>query len=89
MALGAKPRDVLGLVVRQLSRPVAIGFVVGVALAAGLSQVLRRQLFGVNHLDPIAYIGAVGIFGLAIILAAVLPARQALRVDPLHALRQD
>jgi predicted permease len=89
MALGAAPRDVLSLVLRQLSRPVAIGLIVGVALAAGLSQVLRRQLYGVSHLDPMTYLAAVGIFALAVTVAALLPARQALRVDPVLALRQD
>jgi predicted permease len=89
MALGAAPWDVLSLVLRQLSRPVALGLIVGVGLAACLSQVLRRQLYGISHLDPLTYFAAVGSFALAVALAALLPARQALRVDPLLALRQD
>jgi ABC-type antimicrobial peptide transport system permease subunit len=89
MALGAAPADVLSLVLRQLSRPVLIGLLVGIGLAAGLSQVLRKNLYGVNHLDPLTYVAAVGLFVLAVGVAALIPARQALRVDPLKALRQD
>jgi predicted permease len=89
MALGAAPRDILSLVLRQLSRPVVAGLVVGVGLAAGLSQILSKQLYGISHLDPLAYFAAVGIFALAVAFAALLPARRALRVDPLLALRQD
>jgi predicted permease len=89
MALGAAPSHVLSLVLRQLSQPVVVGLVVGVGLAAGLSQVLRRQLYGVSHLDPVTYFAAVGVFSLAVAVAALLPARKALKVDPLSALRQD
>jgi len=60
-----------------------------VAGAAALSQILRRQLYGVSNLDPVAYLAAVGIFIVTIGLAALVPARQALQVDPMQALRQD
>jgi predicted permease len=87
MALGATPAHVLSIVLRQFSRPVVGGLVAGVGGAAALSQVLRRALFGVSHLDPVAYLAAIGVFAVTAALAALLPARRALRVDPLHALR--
>jgi ABC-type antimicrobial peptide transport system permease subunit len=57
--------------------------------AAGLAQLLRGQLYGVSTIDPAAYFSAVAVFLLAVALAALWPARRALRVDPLDALRCD
>jgi ABC-type antimicrobial peptide transport system permease subunit len=61
----------------------------GVGGAAALSQILRRQLYGISSLDPIAYLATVGIFAVAVTVAAMMPARRALRVDPMKALRCD
>jgi ABC-type antimicrobial peptide transport system permease subunit len=87
LALGASDRQVLASVLRQLATPVGAGVILGIAAAAGVSQILRRELYGVSHLDPAAYAAAVGIFGVTVACAAWWPARRALRVDPLHALR--
>ena len=89
MALGAAPAQVLSLVLRQFSRPVVIGLIAGVGGAAALSQLLRRQLFGVSHLDPVAYSAAIAVFIGTAVAASLIPARRALRVNPLHALRHD
>jgi ABC-type antimicrobial peptide transport system permease subunit len=89
MALGAKPSHVLSTVLRQFSLPVIAGLIAGVGGAAALSQLLRQVLYGISNLDPIAYLGAIGIFAAAVALAALLPARRALRVDPLRALRYE
>jgi hypothetical protein len=89
MALGAKSADVLTVVLRQFSLPVVVGLVVGVAGAAALSQILRRQLYGISNLDPVTYVAAIGLFVVTVAVAAVLPARRALRVDPVRALRWD
>jgi predicted permease len=89
MALGAKPWQVLALVLRQFSWPVAVGLLVGVGGAAVLSQFLRRMLYGVSHHDPTAYLAAIGIFAATVALAALLPARRALRIDPSRALRYE
>jgi predicted permease len=89
MALGAKPSQVLVVVLRQFSVPVVGGLVVGVGGAAALSQLLRRALYGISHLDPVTYLTAVGIFVVTVALAALLPARRALRVDPMRALRHE
>jgi predicted permease len=89
MALGAKPSHILSIVLRQFSRPVVAGLLVGVGGAAALSQILRQVLYGVGNLDPIAYATAIGVFAATAALAALLPARRALGVDPVRALRCD
>jgi ABC-type antimicrobial peptide transport system permease subunit len=89
MALCAQPGNILSVVFRQFSRPVLIGLVLGVGGAAALSQVLRRMLYGIDNLDPLAYLGATGVFMLAVAVAALVPTRRALRVDPMNALRHD
>ena len=55
--------------------------------AAALSQILRRELYGVSNLDAFTYLGAVGVFAVAAAVSALLPARRALRLDPLASLR--
>jgi putative ABC transport system permease protein len=62
---------------------------VGVGGAAALSQILRRELYGISNLDPIAYLAAIGLFAMTAALAALLPARRALHLDPMLALRTE
>lgn len=89
IALGAKPADILSVVLRQFSYPVTTGLLVGVAGAMALSHILRRVLYGVSNLDPVAYLGAIGFFVITVAVAAGLPARRALGVNPLRALRYE
>jgi ABC-type antimicrobial peptide transport system permease subunit len=89
MALGATASHVLSVVLRQLSRPIAGGLIAGVGAAGALSQILRRELYGISNLDPAAYLAAVTVFVATATLAALWPARRALQVDPLRALRYD
>ena len=89
MALGAKPANILPMILSQFSRPLAAGLVVGVAGAAGLSRLLRWQLYGVSNLDLAAYLGAIGVFVVTAAIAALWPARKALRVDPMRALHYE
>jgi ABC-type antimicrobial peptide transport system permease subunit len=89
MALGAASPHVLNVVLRQFSKPLLAGSIAGIAAAAMVSQLLRRELYGVSHLDPVAYSGAVTIFLITAILAAIIPARRALKVDPMQSLRHD
>ncbi len=87
MALGAQKRDILGLMMRESSRPVVSGLLAGMVLAVGASHLLRGVLYGLNIIDPISYAGA-SLFFLAIALfATCLPSRRAMRVDPMEALR--
>jgi ABC-type antimicrobial peptide transport system permease subunit len=89
MALGGRPRHILSIVLNQLSIPVVVGLIAGVSGAAGFSWCLRGRLFGVSSLDPAAWVLAVAAFMATIGIAALLPARRALRIDPLRALRHE
>jgi hypothetical protein len=89
MALGATSGHVLAVVIRQFSRPVIVGLIVGAAAAAALSQILRRYLYGISNLDPLAYVAALGLFTVVAILGALWPARLALRIDPVRALHHE
>jgi hypothetical protein len=89
MALGAGPANILTVVLRQFSRPVAAGLVVGIGGAAAISGALRSQLFGLSNLDVTAYVAAIGVFAASAAVAAIWPARRALRVDPMQSLRHE
>ena len=89
MALGARPANILAIVIRQFSRPVLAGLLVGVGGAIALTQVLRKVLFGIGSIDPVACLAAIGIFTATVAVAALFPARRALLVDPMRALRND
>jgi predicted permease len=89
MALGARPMNILAVVLRRFSYPVAAGLLVGIIGAAALSQILRRELYGVSSLDPLAYLAAMAVFVVTVVVAALLPARRALRIDPMRALRYE
>lgn len=89
MALGASPSHVLSIAVGNISTPVALGLIAGIGIALAISQVVRQALFGIGGLDPMAYAGAVGLFGLVAVAASILPARRALRVEPMRTLRMD
>jgi macrolide transport system ATP-binding/permease protein len=89
MALGAEPRDLLRLVMRQGGRLAVVGIGAGVVLAAALGRVLGSLLYGVSALDPIAYAVAATVLLAVAALAALVPALGAARLDPLRALRTD
>jgi predicted permease len=89
MALGARSTDVVSVVLRQFSVSVAAGLIVGVAGAAALSNVLRGLLYGISNFDFMAYLGAIVVFVVIVAAAALLPARRALSVDPMRALRYE
>lgn len=86
LALGASGRSVLQIILRQFFWPSAVGIVLGTSLAAMGSQILRRALYGVSSLDLMSYAGGI-VFLLGVLaLAAVVPARRALRVNVSRAL---
>ena len=89
MALGADRANVMGLVVRQGVVLTAVGLAFGLAAGAAGAQLLRSLLFGVSALDPIAFGGAALLFAIVSIAASYIPARRAMRVDPMIALRAE
>jgi putative ABC transport system permease protein len=89
MALGARGGDVLCLVLREAMRPVVIGVVVGLAAAAGVSQILVAFLFGLSTLDPVTFVSVAVLLMAVALLAGYVPARRATKVDPMVALRYE
>jgi putative ABC transport system permease protein len=89
MALGARHRHVLGLVIGQALALTAAGIACGIAAALGLNRLLGRLLYEISPTDPASYAGiALFLAGVAL-LASAVPARRALEADPLDALRQE
>jgi putative ABC transport system permease protein len=89
MAIGARPADVLRLVVGHGLKLAVIGVVFGIAAALGLARAIESMLFDVTPFDAASYSAtAIGLLAVAA-LACYVPARRAMRVDPLVALRQD
>jgi putative ABC transport system permease protein len=89
MALGARPADVLRLVIRQGLGLTGLGIALGLVAAAWLSRALATLLFGVSPRDGVAFGGIAFLLAAVALLACALPARSAARVDPLVALREE
>ncbi len=89
MALGARPRDVVRAVVGFALVLVAIGCLVGTALALPLGQLLEAQLYGIRPSHPGVYLAGVVLLVLIATLAGFLPTRRAARVDPMQTLRHE
>ena len=89
MALGARQRDVLGMVLGEGARLAGFGIAIGILGALGATRIMDSFLYGVRATDPITFVmAAVGLFAAAL-LACYLPARRAAQIDPLVALRYD
>jgi ABC-type antimicrobial peptide transport system permease subunit len=87
MALGAARKEVLAMVMRQGLRFAAVGLAVGVVLSMILSRALKSLLVGVSTTDPLTLVVTAAVLLLVTVLACYLPARRAMRVDPMVALR--
>jgi predicted permease len=87
MALGSSGGRVLGLVLRQGLWQIGIGLAIGVGLAAALAQFMTMIIFGVEPWDPMLYAVVVVSLAVVAVLACLIPARRAMRVDPMTALR--
>ena len=86
-ALGAQRRDVLALFLRRGLIVVLLGSAAGVGAAAAVTRLLESLLYGVRALDPLTFLGAAVLFAVVGLVACLLPASRAMRVDPAVALR--
>jgi putative ABC transport system permease protein len=89
IALGARNRDLLRLVLIQGLRLAAIGVFAGLALSWALGRLLQGLLYGVNVHDPITFLTAAAVALLAAVIASFIPASRATQVDPMISLRAD
>jgi len=89
MALGARQPDILRLVLAGAGRLTAIGIVIGVVSALGLTRLMGNLLYGVGPNDPLTFLAVPAILILVALLASYLPARRASKVDPMVALRYE
>jgi predicted permease len=89
MALGAQRLDVLRMVLRDGAQMVLAGVVLGVCGALALTRLMRSMLYGVQATDPLTFIAVAALLSSVALLACYVPARRAMKVDPMHALRHE
>ena len=87
MALGAQPRAILKLIVGRGLVLVSVGAVIGVLASFGLTRFIENMLFGVTPTDPLTFVTIVLLLGLVALLACLVPALRAMRVNPIVVLR--
>jgi ABC-type antimicrobial peptide transport system permease subunit len=89
MALGARRRDVLRLILRQGFIMVVIGAVVGLAAGFAGGRFISHLLFGLPESDPVVFLATTGLLVAVSLLAIYIPARRATRIKPMIALRHE
>jgi putative ABC transport system permease protein len=89
MALGAQHKDVLRMILRQGVKIAVAGVAIGVVVSLGLTQLMSSLLFSVSAADPLTFAGVAILLVLVAMLACYIPARRALQVDPMVALRYE
>ena len=89
MALGAQPREVLTMVLGEGMRLAGIGIVLGAAGALAVTRFLSAHLYGITATDPVSFVGVALLSAAVAALACYLPARRAMLVDPVLALRSE
>ena len=89
MALGAQQHDIRRLVLGHGAKLTLIGVAIGIAAAFGLTRFLSSEVYGVTATDPLTFIGVAILLALVALLACYIPARRAMRVEPIVALRYE
>jgi ABC-type antimicrobial peptide transport system permease subunit len=89
MALGAQLRTVLWMILSESLILLGIGVVLGLPLAITATRSIRNQFFGISAIDPLTFVSAIAVVSGMIVLATLIPARRATRVDPVVALRYE
>lgn len=89
MALGAQPGNIMRLVLGHGLRMAFLGVLIGIAAALALTRLLASQLFGVRSYDPLTFVAVGVLLTVVALLACYIPARRAMRVDPLVALKHE
>jgi putative ABC transport system permease protein len=89
LALGARPGDVLQLILRQGLRLAVAGSLAGFAIAMPVALTLRASFVGISPLDPAAMFPPAAVLMVVTLLASAVPARRASRIDPIRALREE
>ncbi|HEY8715729.1 MAG TPA: FtsX-like permease family protein, partial [Candidatus Acidoferrum sp.] len=89
MALGAEIKDILRLIVSEGMKPALLGVAIGVAGALALGRVLASLIYGVSATDPLTFTAVAALLATVALIASVIPALRATRVDPTRALRDE
>jgi putative ABC transport system permease protein len=89
IALGGRPRNVLGMVLRRGAALTAFGMLIGVSCAVALSRLLESLLFGITTTDPVTFLSVAILLGIVALLACYVPSRRAATANPLDVLRAE
>ncbi len=89
LALGAQAYDILRLVLRQGARLALVGLAIGLVVASAATHLMASLLFGVSAYDPATFAGVALLLAGVTFLACYIPARRAMRIDPMIALRHE
>jgi len=89
LALGARLADVLRMVVFEGMKPTLLGLAIGAAGALALGRVLSRLIYSVKSTDPVTFLAVIALLGVIALLASIIPAYRATKVDPMAALRYE
>jgi ABC-type antimicrobial peptide transport system permease subunit len=89
LAIGARPREVLVMIVKQGLTPALIGTVLGCLVGLGVTRFAASLLYGVNPRDTLTFVAVPTLLTAVALLACVLPARGAARLDPVDVLRSE
>jgi putative ABC transport system permease protein len=89
VALGAAPANILSMVLRQGLTSIALGLAIGLTGALALSRLVSKLLYGVAATDPLCFAGSVVVLAVAGVVACLVPARQAVGIEPMRALRTE